>query len=134
MHSCLKSAYPHSEMLCLWSSIQKSRGDKKLPQIHPIYLLFLIVRFSISTVCKELNLIYIIGYFHLLYTSNNIKSLMATKFNLPVASTQEPRPVRHDINEDKKSEKLRTMYLYTMMFLSIASPILYESSLIVWFT
>ncbi|KAF7895331.1 hypothetical protein EAF00_007145 [Botryotinia globosa] len=58
---------------------------------------------------------------------------MATKFNIPVASTQERRPVRHDINEDKKSEKLRTMYLYTMMFLSIASPILYESSLIVWF-
>ncbi|TGO58550.1 hypothetical protein BOTNAR_0179g00100 [Botryotinia narcissicola] len=58
---------------------------------------------------------------------------MATKFNLPVASTQERRQVRHDINEDKKSEKLRTMYLYTMMFLSIASPILYESSLIVWF-
>ncbi|TGO25426.1 hypothetical protein BPAE_0080g00170 [Botrytis paeoniae] len=58
---------------------------------------------------------------------------MATKFNLPVALTQERRPVQHDINEDKKSEKLRTMYLYTMMFLSIASPILYESSLFAWF-
>ncbi|KAF7912968.1 uncharacterized protein EAF01_001989 [Botrytis porri] len=57
---------------------------------------------------------------------------MASKFNLPIASTQERRPVRHDINEDKKSEKLRTMYLYTMMFLSIASPILHESSLFAW--
>ncbi|KAF7951369.1 hypothetical protein EAE96_006684 [Botrytis aclada] len=58
---------------------------------------------------------------------------MASKFNPPVASTQERRPVRHDTNEDKKSEKLRTMCLYIMMFLSIASPILYESSLFVWF-
>ncbi|KAF7918097.1 hypothetical protein BELL_0039g00280 [Botrytis elliptica] len=57
---------------------------------------------------------------------------MTTKLNLLVTPTQERRPVRHDVNEDKKSEKLRTMYLYTMMFLSIASPILHESSLIAW--
>ncbi|TGO54759.1 hypothetical protein BCON_0102g00150 [Botryotinia convoluta] len=58
---------------------------------------------------------------------------MATKFNPPVASTQERKPVQNDINEDKKSEKLRTMYLYTMMFLSIASSILFETSLFAWF-
>ncbi|TEY77402.1 hypothetical protein BOTCAL_0055g00100 [Botryotinia calthae] len=58
---------------------------------------------------------------------------MATRFNPSVTSTQDRNPVRNDINKDEKTEKPKTMYLYTMMFLSIASPILYESSLFTWF-
>ncbi|KAM0149254.1 hypothetical protein ACHAPG_009512 [Botrytis cinerea] len=57
---------------------------------------------------------------------------MATRFNPSVASMQERNPVRRDINKDEKTEKLKIIYLYTMMFLSIASPILYESSLFAW--
>ncbi|KAM0140468.1 hypothetical protein ACHAP3_002773 [Botrytis cinerea] len=57
---------------------------------------------------------------------------MATRFNPSAASMQERNPVRRDINKDEKTEKLKTIYLYTMMFLSIASPILYESSLFAW--
>ncbi|CAD6447097.1 fc789627-3e53-445c-83d8-1a9ac8f5e52b [Sclerotinia trifoliorum] len=58
---------------------------------------------------------------------------MPPKLNRPIASTQHHNSLRNDIIEDGRIEKFRKMSLYTMMFLSAASPILYESHLLAWF-
>ncbi|KAJ8070732.1 hypothetical protein OCU04_001102 [Sclerotinia nivalis] len=58
---------------------------------------------------------------------------MPHKLNPPIASTQDHNSLRNDIIEDRRIEKFRKMSLYTMMFLSAASPILYESYLLAWY-
>ncbi|KAI9645530.1 hypothetical protein NHQ30_006272 [Ciborinia camelliae] len=57
---------------------------------------------------------------------------MPHEFDPPLASMQEYNSVRND-EKYGKFERLRTMSLYTMMFLSMASPILHMSSIIAWY-
>ncbi|APA06223.1 predicted protein [Sclerotinia sclerotiorum 1980 UF-70] len=58
---------------------------------------------------------------------------MPPKLNPPIASAQDHDLLRNDMIEGGRIEKFRKMSLYTMMFLSAASPILYESYLLVWY-
>ncbi|KAF7868566.1 hypothetical protein EAF04_005097 [Stromatinia cepivora] len=58
---------------------------------------------------------------------------MTLKLDSPVASMQDHSSLQNDIIENKRIQKLKKMSLYTMMFFSAASPILYESSLLAWY-
>lgn len=57
---------------------------------------------------------------------------MSSKSNPAPAAAQGYPHVRHDGIEDRKAEKYRMISLCAMIFMSIASPILYESSLLAW--
>lgn len=68
-------------------------------------------------------------YFKIIETA----SIMPLRSNPFLASIQELIPGQKRIIEDRQFEGIRTMPMYIMMFLSMASPILHDSYLLAWY-